>query len=236
MARRGSGRLTHAALVVVQLSFAGGAVEGKLAMRPVEAAGGGVEPIALAMARIAGAALFFQVFFQVVARLGSRRIDLPGRDHARVAGLAMLGIVLNQTLFLVGLRITTVVAAALLGATNPGVHGRARRPAPGGVDERAHRCRSRSRWQASFGRPASARGGGRHRRQLHVVRALHSPSRARSCDGWARSLLVTWLFAWGAVLLAPLGAWPLAHGTATKRPRGGSSPASWSRSRRSWHT
>ncbi len=74
-ARRTSLLATHAALFVVQVAFAVGAVEGKLAMRPTSGAGHageGVDPFALAMARMLGAAVFFQVVARAMRRLSAR--------------------------------------------------------------------------------------------------------------------------------------------------------------------
>jgi drug/metabolite transporter (DMT)-like permease len=99
----------------VQVAFAVGAVEGKLAMAPVVEGGGGVSPWALAMARMLGAT----VFFQLVGSARRPRPRLVAKDHLRIAGLSLLGIVINQTLYLIGLHITTPFSATLLGATIP---------------------------------------------------------------------------------------------------------------------
>jgi drug/metabolite transporter (DMT)-like permease len=203
---------------VVQAAFAGGAVEGKLAMRAVEAGGGGVEPVALAMARIVGAALFFQA----VARLGGAGLRLSWRDHARMAGLAMLGIVLNQTLFLLGLRLTTSFAAALLGATIPVF------TATLAIALRVERASQRTAvgLALALGGVLWLTGIGKLDVGALVI-ALNCLSYAFYIvlsRGMVRRLgavqFVTWIFAWGAVLLAPLGAWPLAHGMAVWGPRG----------------
>lgn len=106
---------THAALLVVQLAFASQAVEGKLAMIPRTQGGGGVDPWALSLTRMLGGALFFQMFSRVVGW----RSPTSWRDKAQLLGLSLLGIVLNQTLFLVGLRTTTSVSAALLSVLIP---------------------------------------------------------------------------------------------------------------------
>jgi drug/metabolite transporter (DMT)-like permease len=108
----GSSRLRlHGALVLVQLAFGSLAVEGKLLMSP----GHGVSPAALVMARIFGAALVFGVA-HVVMRTPRVRSWL---DVARLAGLALAGVVINQLLFMSGLRLTSPVAATLLIATIP---------------------------------------------------------------------------------------------------------------------
>lgn len=113
--RTGPGWKAHAALLVVQVAFASQAVEGKIAMAPRDAGGEAVDPPALAMARMIGGAVFF-LAFSTAFRL---RTPVSRADLARLAGLSVLGIALNQTLFLVGLRSTTPVSAALLSLTIP---------------------------------------------------------------------------------------------------------------------
>jgi drug/metabolite transporter (DMT)-like permease len=105
---------THGALWVVQLAFASQAVEGKVAMSDLAQGGGGIHPVALAMTRMFGAALFFGI-------LGRSRgaWKVSRRDMLTLAGLSVLGISLNQTLFLVGLQHTSPTAAALLSVTIP---------------------------------------------------------------------------------------------------------------------
>ena len=70
------------------------------------------------MVRMVGAAVFFQA-----AVLSSRRLrELPrlsGYVHVKMAGLAVLGVTLNQALFLAGLRKSTPFVVSLLGATIP---------------------------------------------------------------------------------------------------------------------
>ena len=111
---------THAALLVVQLAFGSQAVEGKLAMMPRALGGGGLAPEAIAMARMIGAAVFFQALGLVIpdapARAGAR---LGLRDHGWLIVLALLGIAINQTLFLMGLRQTTALSASLLAVAIP---------------------------------------------------------------------------------------------------------------------
>ena len=63
---------THAALVIVNLAFAAGAVEGKLALGPVAEGGAAVDPVALALARIVGGALCFLVLARGAGRLRCR--------------------------------------------------------------------------------------------------------------------------------------------------------------------
>lgn len=96
---------------MVQLAFASLAVEGKLAMSPRF----GVAPAALAMARITGAAI---VFIAVHLVTKTKRVE-SFKDAGVLALLALFGIVLNQALFLTGLRRTSSISATLLGATIP---------------------------------------------------------------------------------------------------------------------
>jgi drug/metabolite transporter (DMT)-like permease len=219
IARRPSGFSwrTHGALLVVQAAFAAGAVEGKLAMRAPALGGGGVAPLALAMARMVGATLFFQVLTRVGTRGGAIARSLPAREHLRIAGLSVLGIVLNQTLYLVGLRITTAFAAALLAATIPVF------TAGLAVLFRVEKASVRTGlglalalagvlWLTGVGRVDVGA----------IVIALNCLSYSlyivfskRVVERVGALTLVTWLFTWGAVMLAPLGMVQLVRGAAT---------------------
>jgi drug/metabolite transporter (DMT)-like permease len=107
---------THAALVLVQFAFASQAVEAKVAMLPRAAGGEEIFPESLAMIRMLGGALFFQAIMTLRRARGE---PISRADHLRLAGLSILGIALNQTLFLLGLRWTTPFSVSLLGATIP---------------------------------------------------------------------------------------------------------------------
>ena len=107
---------THAGLLLVQFAFASQAVEAKIAMLPRAEGGEGIFPEALAMVRMLGGALFFQA---IVRARGTQGVAISRADHARLAGLSILGIALNQTLFLMGLRWTTPFSVSVLGATIP---------------------------------------------------------------------------------------------------------------------
>lgn len=101
----------HLSLLVVQLAFGSLAVEGKLAMSPAH----GISPQALAMLRIAGTATVFVALhlFMRTPRVRS------WSDAARLFGLSLAGVVVNQVLFLSGLSLTSAVSATLLVATIP---------------------------------------------------------------------------------------------------------------------
>ena len=85
-------------------------------MLPRALGGEEIFPEALAMIRMAGGALFFQAITHV---RGAQGVAISRRDHVKLAGLSILGIALNQTLFLLGLRWTTPFSTSLLGATIP---------------------------------------------------------------------------------------------------------------------
>lgn len=108
MASDVSGARVLAALVAVQALFGGLAVAGKLVL-PV------VPPLALALLRLGTAALVLMALERALVRS-----PLPARrDLAAFALFALLGVVLNQGLFLVGLQSTTATNAVLLVATIP---------------------------------------------------------------------------------------------------------------------
>ncbi len=92
----------HAALFTVALLFSVNYIIAKVAMREIA-------PLAFAWLRIVGAAA---IMFFVARRDPSP--PLSPEDGRRVAGYAMLGVVINATLFLAGLSLTTVQVAAVL--------------------------------------------------------------------------------------------------------------------------
>jgi drug/metabolite transporter (DMT)-like permease len=96
------------ALVVVQFSFATLAVAGKEALLL------GLPPLALAGLRV-----FFASLLLAALALARPAPALTGPDWARLAGLSLLGVVLNQLLFIEGLARSTAVNASILIATIP---------------------------------------------------------------------------------------------------------------------
>lgn len=131
-----SGWATHAALLLVQIAFASQAVEAKLAMLPRSQGGEEILPEALAMIRMIGGAVFFQAAVLCSTRgvtrgTGSTSGAVAGamwaplktaesrKTHLKLMGLAVLGVALNQALFLAGLRLSTPFIVSILGATIP---------------------------------------------------------------------------------------------------------------------
>ncbi len=98
----------HGALVAVQLIFGTWPIVGKIALRSLPATG-------LVTFRIVGATIAFLLIRRVT---GSKRIE-RWSDYARLGFYSLLGVVLNQFLFVKGLELSTVINAALLGTTIP---------------------------------------------------------------------------------------------------------------------
>lgn len=96
---------THAALLTVALLFSLNFIISKLGMNEFA-------PLTFAWLRCAGAAVLLAVF----ARGGAR---LPREDARRLVLFSILGVVINQTLFLSGLAFTTVQVAAVLITSTP---------------------------------------------------------------------------------------------------------------------
>ena len=102
------GSTPHLALIAVQLMFGTWPIVGKVVLRAISSTG-------LVAFRVAGAAAVFMLFQGKVGQL--RRI--PKRDLAWLILCSMLGVGLNQLLFVKGLSLTTVINATLLGTTIP---------------------------------------------------------------------------------------------------------------------
>src|ERR671912_1874491 len=98
----------HVALLAVQVIFGTWPVMGKVALRVVPSAG-------LVAIRVGGAA----VAFLLLLGLRGRLVIPERRDLARLALYSLLGVVLNQFLYLKGLSLSTAVNAALINATIP---------------------------------------------------------------------------------------------------------------------
>jgi drug/metabolite transporter (DMT)-like permease len=108
LSRRASGAGPHVALLAVQVIFGTWPIMGKLALRVVPSTG-------LVAVRVGGAALAFLLIMRARGRLVT-----PGRaDFARLVLYSLLGVVLNQFLYIRGLSLSTAVNAALINASIP---------------------------------------------------------------------------------------------------------------------
>lgn len=104
--RAGAG--PHLALVAVQIIFGTWPVVGKVALRALPSTG-------LVAIRVAGASVAFFILLRLRGRL-----DVPSRgDLARLALYSLLGIVLNQFLYVKGIALSTAVNAALFSTSIP---------------------------------------------------------------------------------------------------------------------
>lgn len=105
---KNSGFAPHLALIAVQLIFGTWPIVGKVALRSISSSG-------LVAFRVVGAAI---VFLLLQGKLGQLR-KLPLKDLALLTLCSMLGIAVNQLLFVKGLSLTTVINSVLLGTTIP---------------------------------------------------------------------------------------------------------------------
>lgn len=98
----------HAALVAVQIFFGTWPIVGKLVLQVVPSTG-------LVALRVAGATVAF-----LILRSKSKSFRLASRaDYARIAFYSLLGVVLNQLLYVKGLALSTAINATLLGTLIP---------------------------------------------------------------------------------------------------------------------
>ncbi|HEX8286077.1 MAG TPA: DMT family transporter [Pyrinomonadaceae bacterium] len=108
MSKRASGAGPHVALFAVQVIFGTWPIMGKLALRAVPSTG-------LVAVRIGGAALAFLL----VMRARGPLVSPQRADIARLVLYSLLGVVLNQFLYIKGLSLSTAVNAALINASIP---------------------------------------------------------------------------------------------------------------------
>ncbi|MBA3571230.1 MAG: DMT family transporter [Pyrinomonadaceae bacterium] len=105
---RDRGFTPHLALIGVQLMFGTWPIVGKVALRSMSST-------SLVALRVVGASVAFML---LQVKLGQLR-KIPRRDLAWLVLCSMLGVALNQLLFVKGVALTTVINATLLGTTIP---------------------------------------------------------------------------------------------------------------------
>ena len=105
-----SRRRVVAVLVFVQLCFATLPIAGKLVMREMSSQ-------SLVLVRVAVAAIIFYALHRITSNERVR----SAADYGRLALYSVLGVSLNQLLFLVGLRYTTATAAQMLLVAGPAI-------------------------------------------------------------------------------------------------------------------
>lgn len=210
----------HLALLVVQLSFASGAIAGKWALNEEH-----VDPVALAFVRAGAGALAFQLARLALAaraRDGAPPAPIDRADHARFALFAVLGVCVNQAFFLLGLKRGTASSAALLAATIPvftaaiAVIAKVERPTVRtflgvGVATAGVLALTGVR-DVSLGNLLITINSLSYAAYLVFVRPLLQKHGAL--------VAIAWVFTYGALLLAPFGLPSLVHDVSRWSPRG----------------
>ena len=189
--------------MIVQIAFASQTVEGKIAMGPRALGGEAISPFAVAMVRMLGATVFFQLFTRAAKQLRAT----TARDQLLLAGLSVLGIALNQTLFLVGLRLTTPMTAALLSVTIPVFAaamavGMGHERASGRLAVGLASSIAGVVWLTGVGRVDP---GGLVVLANCVCYAAYIVFSRETIRRLGTLTVVTWVFTWGAILFAPIG-------------------------------
>lgn len=105
---KNSGFAPHLALIAVQLIFGTWPIVGKVALRSISSSG-------LVAFRVVGAAIVFVLLRGKLRQL----LKLPLKDFAFLTLCSMLGIAINQLIFVKGLSLTTVINSVLLSTTIP---------------------------------------------------------------------------------------------------------------------
>lgn len=199
-----SRRSVYAVLVIVQLFFATLAIAGKIALREMSSS-------ALVLLRVGGAALVFLTLHRLVIREPIRE----RRDYLLLALFSVLGVSLNQLLFLAGLARTTATTAQMLIVVGPAI------TLAVGVMRRTERSTS-LKWVgivlAASGAltlvaavPAGNRLGNLLVLMNVVVYSIYLVLTRGIVQRYHPLTVITWIFVFGALALIPIGAVPLSR-------------------------
>lgn len=199
MARR---RSVFAVLALVQLFFATLAIAGKIALRELSSP-------ALVLARVGGAAL---VFF-AIHRLTTNEKIRDRRDYLLLALYSVLGVSLNQLLYLAGLERTTATTAQMFIVAGPAITLAVAMMR--GV-ERGTPIKWTGIVLAASGAltlvaavPANNRLGNLFILTNVVIYSVYLVLTRGIVRRYHPLTVITWIFAFGAVALVPIGAAPL---------------------------
>ena len=199
MARR---RSVFAVLAIVQLFFATLAIAGKIALRELSSP-------ALVLARVGGAAL---VFF-AIHRLTSNEKIRERRDYLLLALYSLLGVSLNQLLYLAGLARTTATTAQMFIVAGPAI---TLAVAMIRGAERGTPLKWTGIVLAASGAltlvaavPANNRIGNLFILTNVVIYSVYLVLTRGIVRRYQPLTVITWIFAFGAVTLIPIGAAPL---------------------------
>ncbi len=199
MARR---RSVFAVLAIVQLFFATLAIAGKIALRELSSP-------ALVLARVGGAAL---VFF-AIHRLTTNEKIRDRRDYLLLALYSVLGVSLNQLLYLAGLERTTATTAQMFIVAGPAITLAVAMMR--GV-ERGTPLKWTGIVLAASGAltlvaavPANNRLGNLFILTNVIIYSVYLVLTRGIVRRYHPLTVITWIFAFGAILLLPIGAVPL---------------------------
>jgi drug/metabolite transporter (DMT)-like permease len=195
-------RSVLAVLALVQLFFASLAIAGKIALRELTSP-------ALVLARVGGAALVFLV----IHRLTTRERIRERRDYLLLALYSVLGVSLNQLLYLAGLERTTATTAQMFIAAGPAV-------TLGVGMMRGSEKGTPLKWLgialAASGAltlvaavPAGNRIGNAMILTNVVVYSVYLVLTRGIVQRYHPLTVITWIFVFGALALIPVGAAPL---------------------------
>lgn len=204
MPSRTSRRTVLAVLVIVQVFFATLAIAGKLALRELSSS-------ALVLARVGGAA----IVFLIVHRLTMKEPIRGRRDYMLLALFSVLGVSLNQLLYLAGLARTTATTAQMFIVIGPAITlalGMLRRT------ERGTPLKWLGIALAGGGALtliATVPAGNRIGNVLILANVVVYSTYLVLTRGIVRRYhpltVITWIFAFGAIALIPVGIVPLAR-------------------------
>lgn len=191
-------------LAVVQLFFASLAIAGKIALREMSSP-------ALVLARVGGAAV---VFF-TIHRLTTNERVRDRRDYLLLALFSVLGVSLNQLLYLAGLARTTATSAQMLIVAGPAITlavGMAR------GTERGTLLKWLGIVLAASGAltlvaavPAANRIGNLLILGNVVIYSIYLALTRGIVQRYHPLTVITWIFVFGAIALIPVGIVPLTH-------------------------
>ena len=207
--------MVHLAMIAVQFFFASLTVVAKFVLPSIS-------PPGIVFFRVTGAALAFGVLQRSLVR---ERIT-DRRDLVRIAGLAVLGVMLNQLLFLEGVKRTTAINTNILVTTVPAFT----------LAIALLLGKERLSWPKGAGIALAALGAiyliGPDRIRLDPTTAFGNALIAVNTASYAAYLVlskqmleryhpmtvVTYVFLFGAVLVTPFGIWALRHTDVTALP------------------
>lgn len=199
-----SRRLVLVTLAIVQLFFATLPIAGKIILREMSSS-------ALVLTRVGGAALVFIVLHQLTSR---ERIRDRG-DYLRIALLSVLGVSLNQLLYLAGLERTTATSAQMLIVAGPAITlavGMMRGTERGTPLKWVGIVLAASGALALVAAvPATNRIGNLLIFANVVVYSVYLVLARGVVQRYNPLTVITWIFAFGALALIPVGAMPLSR-------------------------